>query len=85
MMPTGHAMRKHCSARAPRLGKASFEELVASKSHRIISSNLLYSKKSAYLRRFGRADERTRTADLLITVDNSRIAGLCTGLQIPHI
>jgi hypothetical protein len=31
-----------------------------------------------------RADERTRTADLLITSDRSRVAGVCTGLQIPH-
>ena len=32
-----------------------------------------------------RADERTRTADLLITSDNSCVAGVCTGLQIPPI
>ncbi len=32
-----------------------------------------------------RADERTRTADLLITSDNSCVAGVCTSLQIPHI
>src|SRR5215217_3027458 len=32
-----------------------------------------------------RADERTRTADLLITSDPSGVAGVCTGLQIPHI
>jgi hypothetical protein len=32
-----------------------------------------------------RADERTRTAFLLITSDNSRVAGGCTGLQGPHI
>ncbi len=31
-----------------------------------------------------RADERTRTADLLITSDRSGVAGTCTGLQIPH-
>jgi hypothetical protein len=31
-----------------------------------------------------RADERTRTADLLITSDNSGVAGVCTGLQNPH-
>ena len=31
-----------------------------------------------------RADERTRTADLLITSDNSYVAGTCRGLQIPH-
>ena len=29
--------------------------------------NLTFRKNSAYLRRFRRADERTRTADLLIT------------------
>jgi hypothetical protein len=29
--------------------------------------NIAFGKNSAYLRRFGRADERTRTADLLIT------------------
>jgi hypothetical protein len=39
---------------------------------------------SAYLSRLERADERTRTPDLLITSDNSRVAGVCTGLQIPH-
>jgi hypothetical protein len=31
-----------------------------------------------------RADERTRTADLLITSDWSAVAGACTGLQIPR-
>jgi hypothetical protein len=31
-----------------------------------------------------RADERTRTALLLITSDQSGVAGGCTGLQIPH-
>jgi len=31
-----------------------------------------------------RADERTRTADLLITSDYSGVAGACTDLQIPH-
>ena len=31
-----------------------------------------------------RADERTRTADLLITSDPSGVAGGCLGLQIPH-
>jgi hypothetical protein len=31
-----------------------------------------------------RADERTRTADLLITSVRSGVAGRCTGLQIPH-
>jgi hypothetical protein len=36
---------------------------------------------------FGRADERTRTADLEapVTSDNSCVAGVCTGLQMPHI
>jgi hypothetical protein len=32
-----------------------------------------------------RADERTRTALLPITSDNSGVAAVCTGLQIPHI
>jgi hypothetical protein len=31
-----------------------------------------------------RADERTRTADLLITSDQSGVAGVCTALQNPH-
>ena len=31
-----------------------------------------------------RADERTRTAFLLITNDNSCVAGVCTSLQILH-
>jgi len=39
----------------------------------------------AFCRYFVRADERTRTADLLITSDRSGVAGVCTGLQIPHI
>jgi hypothetical protein len=32
-----------------------------------------------------RADEQTRTADLLITSEPIGVAGVCTGLQIPHI
>ena len=32
-----------------------------------------------------RADERTRTADLLITSDQSGIAGVCRSVQFPHI
>jgi hypothetical protein len=38
-----------------------------------------------FFRRLTRADERTRTAFLLITSDNSCVAGVCTGLQMPHI
>jgi hypothetical protein len=40
---------------------------------------------SAYLSRVGRADERTRTAFLLITSDNSCLAGVRLRLQMPHI
>jgi len=32
-----------------------------------------------------KTDERTRTADLLITSEPSGVAGTCRGLQIPHI
>jgi hypothetical protein len=32
-----------------------------------------------------RADERTRTALLLITSDASGVAECCTGLQMPHV
>ena len=32
-----------------------------------------------------RADERIRTADLLITSETIRVAGVCTGMQILHI
>jgi len=39
----------------------------------------------AYLSCLGRADERTRTAFLLITSDRSGVAGVCTTLQSPHI
>jgi hypothetical protein len=35
--------------------------------------------------RFKRADERTRTAHLLITSEPMGVAGVCTGLQITHI
>jgi hypothetical protein len=41
-------------------------------------------KYSAYLWAIKRADERTRTADLLITSDRSAVAEGCTGLQFPH-
>jgi hypothetical protein len=34
--------------------------------------------------RVRRADKRTRTDFLLITSDRSGVAGVCTGLQIPH-
>jgi hypothetical protein len=51
----------------------------------LIPRSFPYSKYSAYLRRIVRADERTRTADLLITSDPSHVAGVCLGLQIRHI
>jgi hypothetical protein len=35
--------------------------------------------------RVQRADERTRTADLLIRSDQSGVAGVCAGLQFPYI
>jgi hypothetical protein len=38
---------------------------------------------SAYAEKRG-ADERTRTADLLITSVRSVVAGACTALQISH-
>ena len=38
---------------------------------------------SAYLSRLGRADERTRTAFLLITSDNSCLAGGLTPFSVP--
>jgi hypothetical protein len=38
----------------------------------------------AYISRIRRADERTRTADLLITSVRSSVSGHCTGLQNPH-
>jgi hypothetical protein len=40
---------------------------------------------SASLSPLWRSDERTRTADLLITSVRSGVAGMCRGLQIPHI
>jgi hypothetical protein len=43
----------------------------------ISSIRLIYGQK--------RAGERTRTANLLITSDRSGVAGVCRGLQIPHI
>ena len=39
---------------------------------------------SAHLSNLGRADERTRTAFLLISSVRSAVAGRCRGLQIPH-
>ena len=40
---------------------------------------------SASLSRLGRADERTRTAFLLITSDHSGVAEVCTTLQNLYI
>jgi hypothetical protein len=36
------------------------------------------------VQRVQRAEERTRTADLLITSVRSAVAECCTGLQFPH-
>ena len=44
-----------------------------------------YSAFYLQIGRKGRADERTRTADLLITSVRSVVAEGCTSLQIPHI
>ena len=60
---------------------------------RQVAVRLLYSEvRLLYLvsllpakQHFLRADERTRTADLLITSDPSDVAGVCTGLQMSHI
>jgi hypothetical protein len=38
----------------------------------------------AFCRKKKKADERTRTADLLITSVRSGVSGRCRGLQIPH-
>ena len=43
------------------------------------------SVDSTQIGRIKRADERTRTADLLITSDPSGVARVCRRLQIPHI
>jgi hypothetical protein len=43
-----------------------------------------YSTFLQYLQEKHRVDERTRTADLLITSVRSVVAGRCSGLQIPH-
>ena len=51
---------------------------------KITVSVLLVIVASAYAEKRG-ADERTRTADLLITSDRSCVAGVCRGLQMPHI
>ena len=45
----------------------------------------LCAEFSDYLSGLGRADERTRTALLLITSVRSGVAGVCRGLQLPHI
>jgi hypothetical protein len=45
---------------------------------------LSHSAYSFYLSRLRRADERTRTTDLLITSDPSGIARVCRESQILH-
>jgi high-affinity Fe2+/Pb2+ permease len=47
-----------------------------------VSSKIMFYLQNAEK---GRADERTRTADLLITNDNPGVARHCTELQIPRI
>jgi hypothetical protein len=55
-----------------------------SKALRLIIGYFDSSEYSAYLSRLKRTDERTRTADLLITSDRSRVAGVCRQLQNSH-
>ena len=43
------------------------------------------SEYSAYLSRLWRADERTRTALLFVTSDNSCVARVCTCVQVPDM
>ncbi len=50
----------------------------------MIDPRFLHSEYSAYPWAKKRADERTRTADLLITSVRSVVAERCTSLQIPH-
>jgi chromosome segregation ATPase len=70
------------------------EGKIASKTKELHSAEQRVSKEQdkedkkrrlAYLRRIVRADERTRTAYLLITSDPSPVAEVCRRLQFPHI
>jgi hypothetical protein len=54
------------------------------KSAPAVSLSTIYCGFLAYLRRLERADERSRTAFLLITSVRLCVAGTRTGLQIPH-
>ena len=58
---------------------------MVSKSARRRSKDSACSVDSTQIGRIKRADERTRTADLLIRSEPISVAGGCTGLQIPHI
>jgi len=57
---------------------------VVSESPRCDAEGINLADYSAYLSQLVRADERTRTADLLITSVRSVVAERCTALQIPH-
>jgi hypothetical protein len=54
------------------------------KSRSLRKRNAFYQEYSAYLSGSERADERTRTADLIMASVRSEVAGRCTGLRISH-
>jgi hypothetical protein len=51
----------------------------------MVDRRFLHSEYSAYVWAKKRANERTRIAYLLITSDQSGVAGVCTRVQIPYI
>ena len=66
------------------LGRALWINRVAVHRSRLYDKALFSFRVLPANRGKERADERTRTAFLLITSDNSYVAGTCRGLQIPH-
>ena len=73
-MPCDHL--QHTDARDEALGEPTAAKAPDKRTGGIFFLRVLQVKK--------RADERTRTADLLITSVRSVVAEGCSGVQIPH-
>ncbi len=73
-MPCGHL--RHTDARDEALGEPTAAKAPDKRTEGFFFLQVLQVKR--------RADERTRTADLLITSDRSDVAEGCTALRILH-
>ena len=72
---------RHTDARDEALGHYSTADVLLTKPPNVLVGGFAFLR---VLQVKKRADERTRTADLLIARDHSSVAGVCRGLQMPH-